>query len=61
MEKSAYLLKNLKKNLVPRSLTAILNQYLNHMIYFSEKVLSQPPPQALRFSHGRGERETSDW
>ena len=21
----------------------------------------QPPPQALRFSHGRGERETSDW
>ena len=22
---------------------------------------SQPPPQALRFSHGRGERETSDW
>ena len=20
-----------------------------------------PPPQALRFSHGRGERETSDW
>ena len=23
--------------------------------------LLQPPPQALRFSHGRGERETSDW
>ena len=23
--------------------------------------LVQPPPQALRFSHGRGERETSDW
>ena len=22
---------------------------------------TQPPPQALRFSHGRGERETSDW
>ena len=21
----------------------------------------QPPPHALRFSHGRGERETSDW
>ena len=21
----------------------------------------QPPPQALRFLHGRGERETSDW
>ena len=21
----------------------------------------QPPPQALRFSHGKGERETSDW
>ena len=21
----------------------------------------QPPPQALRFSHSRGERETSDW
>ena len=21
----------------------------------------QPPPQVLRFSHGRGERETSDW
>ena len=21
----------------------------------------QPPPQALRFSHGGGERETSDW
>ena len=21
----------------------------------------QPPPQALRFPHGRGERETSDW
>ena len=21
----------------------------------------QPPPQPLRFSHGRGERETSDW
>ena len=25
------------------------------------KRVSQPPPQALRFSHGRGERETSDW
>ena len=25
------------------------------------EALSQPPPQALRFSHGRGERETSDW
>ena len=24
-------------------------------------VRRQPPPQALRFSHGRGERETSDW
>ena len=24
-------------------------------------IFSQPPPQALRFSHGRGERETSDW
>ena len=24
-------------------------------------LLLQPPPQALRFSHGRGERETSDW
>ena len=24
-------------------------------------VINQPPPQALRFSHGRGERETSDW
>ena len=24
-------------------------------------VIEQPPPQALRFSHGRGERETSDW
>jgi len=23
--------------------------------------MHQPPPQALRFSHGRGERETSDW
>ena len=23
--------------------------------------VSQPPPQALRFPHGRGERETSDW
>ena len=25
------------------------------------KVKRQSPPQALRFSHGRGERETSDW
>ena len=25
------------------------------------KYQEQPPPQALRFSHGRGERETSDW
>ena len=24
-------------------------------------VQQQPPPQVLRFSHGRGERETSDW
>ena len=24
-------------------------------------MFTQPPPQALRFSHGRGERETSDW
>ena len=24
-------------------------------------LIVQPPPQALRFSHGRGERETSDW
>ena len=24
-------------------------------------VSCQPPPQALRFSQGRGERETSDW
>ena len=23
--------------------------------------IHQPPPQALRFLHGRGERETSDW
>ena len=28
---------------------------------WSHTVLPQPPPQALRFSHGRGERETSDW
>ena len=27
----------------------------------TEAVRAQPPPQALRFSHGRGERETSDW
>ena len=26
-----------------------------------DKDEDQPPPQALRFSHGRGERETSDW
>ena len=26
-----------------------------------ENGIGQPPPQALRFSHGRGERETSDW
>ena len=24
-------------------------------------IIIQPPPQALRFLHGRGERETSDW
>ena len=24
-------------------------------------IQGQPPPQALRFLHGRGERETSDW
>ena len=24
-------------------------------------IKGQPPPQALRVSHGRGERETSDW
>ena len=31
--------------------------------FFPEKytVKDQPPPQALRFSHGRGECETSDW
>ena len=30
--------------------------------YFPIEVAwDQPPPQALRFSHDRGERETSDW
>ena len=27
----------------------------------AEIATAQPPPQAFRFSHGRGERETSDW
>ena len=33
--------------------------YVAHLNFKTSRV--QPPPQALRFSHGRGERETSDW
>ena len=32
--------------------------YLIGSSYKSYHVIYQPPPQALRFSHGRGERET---
>ena len=32
---------------------------LNSVVFFMS--LDQPPPQTLRFLHGRGERETSDW
>ena len=35
--------------------------YANESLAHSLTVREQPPPQALRFSHGRGERETSDW
>jgi len=34
-----------------------INMYVNY-IYYSFKILQQSPPQALRFSHRRGERET---
>ena len=37
--------------------TSELNE--SHTIGF--RIPAQPPPQALRFSQGRGERETSDW
>ena len=33
--------------------------YVAHLNFKTSRV--QPPPQALRFSHGRGERKTSDW
>ena len=34
----------------------------NLNLFTREKMYAyQPPPKALRFSHGRGERETSDW
>ena len=35
--------------------------FLRHRILNLNVARWQPPPQALRFSHGRGERETSDW
>ena len=49
------------------SYVVILVGYSFDTPHFSEPQLGrnkrtvQPPPQALRFSHGRGERETSDW
>ena len=33
--------------------------YVAHLNFKTFRV--QPPPQVLRFSHGRGERETGDW
>ena len=36
----------------------VANPYVTEI---SKTLCDQPPPQALRFSHGRGERETSDW
>ena len=32
-----------------------------HWFWEINRLFCQPPPQARRFSHGRGERETSDW
>ena len=40
----------------------MLVEFQYHLLIFpAPMMLTQPPPQALRFSHGRGERETSDW
>ena len=38
-----------------------LEKVLKTKIKSLKMVKGQPPPQALRFLHGRGERETSDW
>ena len=37
----------------------LLTRFIRPLFKFM--IPNQPPPQALRFSHGRGERETSDW
>ena len=37
------------------------NFIINSDVVYWLTVMKQPPPQAFRFSHGRGERETSDW
>ena len=43
---------------------SLINEILKRLVYelkYPSKEKNQPPPQALRFSHGRGESETSDW
>ena len=38
-----------------------MNLHVRARVKTGKTLAPQPPPQALRFSHGRGERETSDW
>ena len=55
-------LNSLKKSLNLKTASfSDLEKVLKTKIKSLKMVKGQPPPQALRFLHGRGERETSDW
>ena len=55
-------LNSLKKSLNLKTASfSDLEKVLKTKIKSLKMVKGQPPSQALRFSHGRGERETSDW
>ena len=43
---------------VPPSYIGVILHIMLSLLAANHHVSSQPPPQALRFSHGRGERET---
>ena len=49
------------KSVLAKTLGASQLIYNTSLMTVPDALTSQPPPQALRFSHGRGERETSDW
>ena len=54
-----YTEKDLQSNLVVKSFSS--SNLKVSVVLLLVFVWYQPPPPALRFSLGRGERETSDW